>query len=82
MMNIQQELDKSKNYTLTRVFTFDKKTDRRNNVGDKFFAYISSKALNSPKDTECEKGRLIYLAHHQTRQLQVKNKKFTTFLEF
>lgn len=56
MMDVQQELDKSKDYTLTKVFTFDRNTDiGAINIGDKFFACVSSEDLTPPEATECEK---------------------------
>ena len=57
--DVQKELDKSNDDTITRTFTFDRKTDIGNiQFGDLFFACVSSDDLNPPEGTECEK-RLV-----------------------
>jgi len=57
--DVQEELDKSKDYTITRTFTFDRKTDLGNiQIGDRFHACVSSDDLNPPEGQECEK-RLV-----------------------
>ena len=58
--DVQKELDKSNDGdTITRTFTFDRKTDIGNvQFGDLFFACVSSDDLNPPEGQECEK-RLV-----------------------
>ena len=58
--DVQSELDKSKDgSTITRTFTFDRKTDLGNiQIGDRFHACVSSDDLNPPEGQECEK-RLV-----------------------
>ena len=58
--DVQKELDKSSNDdTITRIFTFDRKTDIGNiQFGDLFFGCVSSDDLNPPEGQECEK-RLV-----------------------
>ncbi len=59
MMDVQQELDKSKDYTLTKVFAFNKKTDiGAINILDKFFACVSNEDLDPSEGTECEKRKV------------------------
>ena len=56
---VQKELDKSKDDTITRTFTFDRNTDiGQIQLGDRFHACVSSDDLNPPEGTECEK-RLV-----------------------
>jgi hypothetical protein len=57
--DVQKELAKSKDDTITRTFTFDRKTDLGNiQIGDLFSACVSSDELNPPEGQECEK-RLV-----------------------
>jgi hypothetical protein len=57
--DVQKELDKSKDNTITRTFTFDRNTDiGQIQLGDRFHACVSSDNLNPPEGTECEK-RLV-----------------------
>src|SRR5215204_6676657 len=57
--NVQEELAKSNDDTITRTFTFDRKTDLGNiQIGDLFSACVSSNDLNPPEGQECEK-RLV-----------------------
>jgi hypothetical protein len=54
--NVQEELDKSKDDTIKRTFTFDRETDLGNiQIGDRFHACVSSDDLNPPEGQECEK---------------------------
>lgn len=57
--DVQKELHKSNGDTNTRSFTLDRKTNIGNiQIGDQFFACVSSNDLNPPEGTECEK-RLV-----------------------
>lgn len=57
--DVQKELDKSKDDTITRTFLFDKNTDIGNiQIGDLFLACVTSEDLNPPEGQECEK-RLV-----------------------
>src|SRR5215204_3831172 len=57
--DVQEELAKSNDDTITRTFTFDRKTDLGNiQIGDLFSACVSSNDLNPPEGQECEK-RLV-----------------------
>ena len=57
--DVQKELHKSNGDTITRTFTFDRKTDLGNiQIGDLFSACVSSNDLNPPEGQECEK-RLV-----------------------
>jgi hypothetical protein len=57
--DVQEELDKSKDNTITRTFTFDRETDLGHiQLGDRFHACVSSDDLNPPEGQECEK-RLV-----------------------
>ena len=57
--NVENELRDSKDKLIKRIFQFDRTTDIGNiQIGDKFFACVSSDDLNPPEGTECEK-RLI-----------------------
>ena len=54
--DVQAELDKSKDNTITRTFTFDRKTDiGLIQVGDRYHACVSGDDLRPPEGTECEK---------------------------
>lgn len=57
--DVQAELDKNNDDTITRTFTFDRKTDIGNiQIGDLFLACVTSEDLNPPEGQECEK-RLV-----------------------
>ena len=57
--DVQAELKKSKDNTITKTFTFDRKTDLGNiQIGDLFLACVTSEDLNPPEGQECEK-RLV-----------------------
>lgn len=57
--DVQEELDKSKDDTISRTFTFDIETDIGPiQIGDRFLACVASDDLNPPEGQECEK-RLI-----------------------
>jgi len=57
--DVQQELAKSNDDTITRTFTFDRNTDiGQIQLGDRFHACVSSDDLNPPEGQECEK-RLV-----------------------
>jgi hypothetical protein len=59
IQDVQAELDKSKDSTIKRIFTFDRNTDiGKIQIGDRFHACVSSDDLNPPEGTECEK-RLV-----------------------
>jgi hypothetical protein len=54
--DVQAELDKSKDNTIKRTFTFDRKTDiGLIQVGDRYHACVSGDDLRPPEGTECEK---------------------------
>mgnify|MGYP003575254985 CR=1 FL=1 len=54
--NVQEEFNKIGGYTISRTFTFDRDTNiGKIQIGDKFFACVSSTDLNPPEGTECEK---------------------------
>ena len=54
--DVQAELDKSKDNTIKRAFTFDRKTDiGLIQVGDRYHACVSGDDLRPPDGTECEK---------------------------
>ena len=54
--DVQAELDKSDSDTISRTFTFDRKTDiGLIQIGDRFHACVSSEDLRPPEGTECEK---------------------------
>ncbi len=54
--NVQEEFNKIGGYTISRTFTFDRDTNLgKIQIGDKFFACVSSTDLNPPEGTECEK---------------------------
>jgi hypothetical protein len=53
---IQAELDKSKDNTIKRIFTFDRKADiGLIQVGDRYHVCVSGDDLRPPEGTECEK---------------------------
>jgi len=57
--DVQTELAKRTDDTITRTFTFDTKTDLGNiQIGDRYHACVSSDDLNPPEGQECEK-RLV-----------------------
>ena len=54
--DVQAELDKSKDDTISRTFTFDRKTDiGLIQVGDRYHACVASDDLSPPEGQECEK---------------------------
>ena len=54
--DVQAELDKTKDNTIKRTFTFDRKTDiGLIQVGDRYHACVSGEDLRPPEGTECEK---------------------------
>ena len=54
--DVQAELDKSDSNTISRTFTFDRKTDiGLIQVGDRYHACVSDDDLRPPEGTECEK---------------------------
>jgi hypothetical protein len=54
--DVQEELDKISGDTITRTFTFDRKTDiGLIHLGDKFLACVASDDLRPPEGQECEK---------------------------
>lgn len=54
--NVQEEFNKIGGYTISRTFTFDRDTNiGKIQIGDKFFACVSSNDLNPPEGQECEK---------------------------
>jgi len=54
--DVQAELDKSKDNTIKRTFTFDRKTEiGLIQVGDRYHACVSGDDLRPPEGTECEK---------------------------
>ena len=56
IQDVQAELDKSKDSTIKRTFTFDRDTDiGRIQIGDRYHACVSSNDLSPPEGTECEK---------------------------
>ncbi len=56
IQDVQAELDKSKDSTIKRTFTFDRDTDiGRIQIGDRYHACVSSDDLRPPEGTECEK---------------------------
>jgi hypothetical protein len=57
--DVQAELDKSKDSTIKRTFTFDRDTDiGKIQIGDRFHACVASNDLSPPEGQECEK-RLV-----------------------
>jgi hypothetical protein len=54
--DVQAELDKSKDSTIQRTFTFDRDTDiGRIQIGDRYHACVASDDLSPPEGQECEK---------------------------
>ncbi len=54
--NVQEELDKSKDDTISRTFTFDRNTDIGPiQIGDRYHACVASDDLSPPEGSECEK---------------------------
>jgi hypothetical protein len=54
--NVQEEFNKNNGYTISRTFTFDRDTNiGKIQIGDKFYACVSSTDLNPPEGQECEK---------------------------
>ena len=54
--DVQEELDKSKDDTISRTFTFDRNTDIGPiQIGDRFHACVASDDLDPPEGSECEK---------------------------
>src|SRR5215210_5684276 len=54
--DVQAELDKSKDDTIKRTFTFDRKTDiGLIQIGDRYHARVASEDLRPPEGSECEK---------------------------
>jgi hypothetical protein len=57
--DVQAELDKSKDTTIQRTFTFDRDTDiGKIQIGDRYHACVASNDLSPPEGQECEK-RLV-----------------------
>jgi hypothetical protein len=54
--DVQAELDKSKDNTISKIFTFDRNTDiGKIQVGDRYHACVASSDLSPPEGSECEK---------------------------
>jgi hypothetical protein len=54
--DVQAELDKSKDSTIKRTFTFDRDTDiGKIQIGDRYHACVASDDLSPPEGQECEK---------------------------
>ena len=54
--DVQAELDKSKDNTIKRTFTFDRNTDiGKIQLGDRYHACVASEDLRPPEGSECEK---------------------------
>jgi hypothetical protein len=63
IQDVQAELDKSKDDTIKRTFTFDRKTDiGLIQIGDRFHACVASEDLRPPEGSECEKRIVKNLA--------------------
>jgi hypothetical protein len=57
--DVQAELDKSKDSTIKKTFTFDRDTDiGKIQIGDRYHACVASNDLSPPEGQECEK-RLV-----------------------
>ena len=57
--DVQAELDKSKDSTIKKTFTFDRNTDiGKIQIGDRYHACVASEDLRPPEGSECEK-RLV-----------------------
>ncbi|HET7644817.1 MAG TPA: hypothetical protein VFK40_15030 [Nitrososphaeraceae archaeon] len=54
--NVQDRLEKSDDNTISKIFTFDRKTDIGPiQIGDRFHACVASDDLSPPEGSECEK---------------------------
>jgi hypothetical protein len=54
--DVQAELDKSKDSTIKKTFTFDRNTDiGKIQIGDRYHACVASEDLRPPEGSECEK---------------------------
>ncbi len=54
--DVQAELDKSKDSTIKRIFTFDRNTDLGPiQVGDRYHSCVAGEDLRPPEGSECEK---------------------------
>jgi len=54
--DVQSELDKSDDSTISKTFTFDRNTDiGQIQVGDRYHACVASNDLSPPEGSECEK---------------------------
>src|SRR5919112_6743223 len=54
--DVQAELDKSKDNTIKRTFTFERNTDiGKIQIGDRYHACVASEDLRPPEGSECEK---------------------------
>ena len=54
--DVQIELDKSKDSTIQKTFTFDRNTDiGQIQIGDRYHACVASDDLAPPEGQECEK---------------------------
>ena len=54
--DVQAELDKSKDNTIKRTFTFDRNTDiGKIQIGDRYHARVASEDLRPSEGSECEK---------------------------
>jgi hypothetical protein len=54
--DVQAELDKSDDSTISKIFTFDRNTDiGQIQVGDRYHACVASNDLSPPEGSECEK---------------------------
>ena len=54
--DVQAELDKSDDSTISKTFTFDRNTDiGQIQVGDRYHACVASNDLSPPEGSECEK---------------------------
>ncbi len=63
--DVQKELHKSNDDTISRTFTFDRNTDIGPiQIGDRYHACVASDDLSPPEGTECEKtGKKFYNAN-------------------
>ena len=58
--DVQAELDKNDDDTISRTFTFDRNTDiGQIQIGDRYHACVASDDLAPPEGQECEK-RVIH----------------------
>jgi hypothetical protein len=61
--DVQAELDKSKDNTIKRTFTFERNTDiGKIQIGDRYHACVASEDLRPPEGSECEKRIVKNLA--------------------